>query len=295
MAVMTLSDFETSTEFERLVLSRAVRLLGTDSTAASIVEFPTGDPTQSLIASVSAHAGGSFQKGRQAAFDELLPLLFAAAWKILDLLVEHALANDAKAPRGNKWTIEAKRDHCRSRAGKVAVLSPVVRDALWDLYVATEEARHSLIHRTALVDAGGSLTPHDKDGVALAPIAPLQLWAACRAVRRAADAVITAAISQRNAEDIVANVAASGFVTLNGVSSPATTPGPVLVLMPLPASGVVNIEGVRTRALATAPGARWVDLRLRTDLGEFEGALDDIADQTLAINPAAPPAWLRRV
>lgn len=74
-------------------------------------------------------------------------------------------------------------------------------------YAATEEVRHSLVHRHAEVDkATGDLTGHDRGGRPLGAITAAHQESFCRAVQRAADAVVANALSPRERSDFAWNL-----------------------------------------------------------------------------------------
>ena len=135
---------------------------------------------------------------------DLRPLAFGAAWKVLDLLIELALSQAGLGGTG-RITISSKIAHAKRAAG---LCPPLTSDAaLWGaltaIYVATEEIRHSLVHRLAEVDrATGELTGRDDQGNVLPSITADHQEAFCRAVQRAAQAIVERAISARQRSDL---------------------------------------------------------------------------------------------
>ena len=101
----------------------------------------------------------------------MLPLCFGAAWKIVDLLLEHALEADGITPkRGVRWTIVEKTEHARAMRGRANPLSGdrEIWERILGVYATLEETRNSLVHRTAVFDAAsGSITGVDRAGLSL--------------------------------------------------------------------------------------------------------------------------------
>lgn len=108
MPVSDVQTFADSTAFERLVLDRLMPRYGSDS--ADVIDLReamvgTG-PVQvkiSAFVSLSAHA-----VAEATATASMLPLLFGAAWKLRDLIVELALQQGSAPSRDGNWAIKAK-------------------------------------------------------------------------------------------------------------------------------------------------------------------------------------------
>lgn len=95
-----------------------------------------------------------------AALAVVRPLLFGAAYKVIDQMIELALENGNLKPKhGTRWTFEEKIKHASHRRGKLPPLTN--HSDLWDrtcaLYVGFEHVRHTLVHRSAHVDKNGAL------------------------------------------------------------------------------------------------------------------------------------------
>lgn len=98
-------------------------------TALSVV-FPLIDPGEAASRLdirnssdiVSTHAGfvdlyGPF--GREEIGHQLRPLMFGAAWKVLDLVLEHAFVADGLQPKKpGVWNICEKQKHARAGRGE---------------------------------------------------------------------------------------------------------------------------------------------------------------------------------
>jgi hypothetical protein len=149
--IFTLQDFEEGTAFELYVLERV----------RPAIEQHGGSPIDLRDSKSIAAVGVFFSESVSGAAvdalkDELAPLMFGAAWKILDLLLEFALNRAGLAPARNRWSIAEKQKHALSGHGDRDVLrcSQPVWDTILRVYANTVEHRHCLVHRTAKVDAG---------------------------------------------------------------------------------------------------------------------------------------------
>jgi hypothetical protein len=200
LVISSLTEFEESTAFERWTVEALVPLPARTPHGGR-VDAVTGAVTIAVQpAVVRVYAGGL----REVPVD-LRPLAFGAAWKVLDLMLELAFRNaGTTAPRG-ELRIARKKVLARQAHG---ALVPLTTDRdLWrtltSIYVATIEARHSLVHRLPDVDRNtGTLTGHDRNGQPLVPITAEEQEAFCRAIQRAASAVLAGRISPRERADL---------------------------------------------------------------------------------------------
>jgi hypothetical protein len=201
--ISSLVEFEEATAFERWAL-------------AALVPLPTTRPhtaVKDLQANAVRVAVGTtvvrvYAGGVTEVHVDLRPLAFGAAWKVLDLLLELALSQAGVGSFG-RVAIRTKVGHASKGSG---VCGPLTQDArvwatLTGAYSATEQIRHSLVHRRAQVDqATGELEGQDEHGQALTPINADHQEAFCRAVQRAAHAALNQSISQRERADLAWNL-----------------------------------------------------------------------------------------
>lgn len=99
--IQTVEEFAEATLFERLALDRVRPVLGDESIRDLDLRLP---PQHGGELSGIWLRNTSSADGDNACATALTPLLFGAAWKILDLFVELAL-NSAGKPR-KKWSIK---------------------------------------------------------------------------------------------------------------------------------------------------------------------------------------------
>jgi hypothetical protein len=231
---------------------------------------------------------------------DLRPLAFGAAWKVLDLLLELAYAN-AGTTVGSGWLTIAKKERL-ARQGH-GVLTPLTADrALWRIltstYAATAQARHSLVHRRAEVDrATGMLTGRDDSGQPLVPISAEQQEAFCRAVQRAAMAVIAGHISQRERADLAWQ--------LDQLQAHHQQPGligvqfqpPALLVAPVNLSSgqlVIDIPALIQAAQSSWPGRKQIDATFSFPDGRhFLAEVETAPASVVTIDPDNPPDWLQ--
>lgn len=292
--IRSLTEFEESTAFERWTLEALVPLPARrphqgikDATANHVWITPE-------TAVVRVYAGGV-----QEVHVDLRPLAFGAAWKILDLLLELAYAN-AGTKAGGGWLTIAKKENL-ARQGRGA-LAPLTADrTLWrtltSTYVATTQARHSLVHRLAEVDqATGTLTGRDESGQPLVPISAEQQEAFCRAVQRAAIAVLVGKISRRERFDLAWQLdqlqAHHQQPALGGVQFQP----PALLLAPASLSGgqlVVDIPALIQAAQSSWPDRKQIDATFPLPDGRhFLAEVETAPASVVTVDPDNPPDWL---
>jgi hypothetical protein len=163
--IATVSDFDDETAWERTVLSFALPLMPLTASGATF-DLRTKNVTISLSENLGENAVEEFR-------NTLLPLLFGAAWKILDLGLELAYSQAGLVPQnGTRWTIDEKAGNARAGRGTIPGFSP--SSDLWlalsSLYASTKETRHALVHRRVRVTGTRELIGVDRQGVDLVPI-----------------------------------------------------------------------------------------------------------------------------
>jgi hypothetical protein len=293
--ISSLTEFEESTAFERWTLETLVPLpprrphQAVKDVAANHVWITLG------TAVVRVYAGGV-----QEVHVDLRPLAFGAAWKVLDLLLELAYANAGTTAAGGRLTIATKEGLARQGHG---TLAPLTADhALWltltSTYAATTQARHSLVHRRAEVDrAIGTLTGRDESGQPLLPITAEQQEAFCRAVQRAATAVLAGQISRREHSDLAWQLdqlqAHHQQPALGGVQFQP----PALLLAPATFSGgqlVVDIPALIQAAQSSWPDRKQIDATFSLPDGRHLLAEVETAPaRPVTVDPDNPPDWLQ--
>ncbi|WP_156919349.1 hypothetical protein [Azovibrio restrictus] len=257
--ITTPQEFEDSTAFELYVLEKVRPPLeqhGVDS--IDLRDEEKTAVSSSICVSVCASAVEQLK-------DELTPLLFGAAWKVIDLLLEFALNNRGLSPKSQDWKITEKQNHARNGAGNRCVLgcSPPVWDALLQVYAATVEHRHCLVHRTASIDAAGTLNGVDRNQQPLTPLSRKEQIAFAKAANLVARAVIAGGITLRSEDHLkfqLDQLTNHSRVIAFGVGEPNA---PVEILLSLTNENgqiVLDMSGILERAKKTMPMVHHFDV-----------------------------------
>ena len=198
--IQTVEAFDEATLFERLALDRVRPVLGDESTDE--IDLRSLAQQGGVIVHVRLHCSVSGDAVNSLAV-ALTPLLFGAAWKILDLFVELALNLAGAKPKFENWSINEK---VRAAQGGLGLSSLLTGDAaLWRAvlctYAATHQHRHCVVHRTAQFSSQEEqLTGVDKRGVALLPLTKNELDAFLVIAQEVASAVIAGGLELRSAD-----------------------------------------------------------------------------------------------
>jgi hypothetical protein len=227
----------------------------------------------------------------------LLSLFFGAAWKVLDTVVEVAIASDIRANGRSPWQPAEKEKLLNAGIG--ADMPPVPSD-IWracvQLYINSIEVRHSLVHRTAQVKPNGDLVGETKAKTSLPPVTLRQQAAFCELAQFVALCFETGSMTNRQRHRCLGRLGV--LQSLHGLSDlPLGREGEVIRLKyRLADDGLLPIAKIKSHVAGAAPGYGGIDLELsRPDLvGVLRGELDDVAGESLFIDIASPPPWLER-
>lgn len=287
--ITTQSDFEAETAWERTVLAVAIPVMPLTASGATL-----DLRTRNISIEITSTIGG---EASEALRNSLLPLLFGAAWKILDLALELAFARAGLSPQnGRRWRIDEKSQHAAAGRGSLPGLSSAtdVWQALGHLYKQTLEARHALVHRRVQVDASTrDLTGFDPNGVALRPVSYDEQMAFCRLAQRVGQAIAEGALRPRVEADLRKQLADLRYHHGVAVTSNASNRPPVRAIDDLPASGQIDVPHLLAEARARFPGAQYVDLELQlVDGRSLVGELESAPQEIVTVDPATPPNWL---
>jgi hypothetical protein len=298
--ITTLAEFEDATAFERLALAEGFPLLANTVTNAMLNLRGAAEGTL-----VQVMVGGSLGgQARQELIDHLRPLFFGAAWKILDLLLEFAFYADGRRPKKAVWTIEEKKVYANRHCGQC---SPwLVHHDLWelicDIYVATVEARHSLVHRRFLLSPAGDMTDiRDRQGVRKPDLTAAEQEAFSKMTQRVASATLTSALSNRERSAIAwlfDQLAAHH--KRSPLGGHKTCPIEVVCVDATHTScgWVVNADRVNEEVRRVFANRPFYDIEIhfpRTGLPPIIGPLEYLpGGSAVPIDPQSPPGWARR-
>ena len=200
LMISTQQDFEEGTAFELYVLERVRPAI--EQHGGAYIDL-RGSKT---VAAVGISVGGiCSEAGVNELKDQLAPLLFGAAWKVLDLLLEFALNKARLTPKANEWRIAEKQQHALKGRGDRSVLqcSQPVWETLLRVYANTDEHRHCLIHRTAKVEEGtGTMEGIDRKQRPLRPLTRDHQVALAKVAALAARGVIEGGIDRRSEDHL---------------------------------------------------------------------------------------------
>lgn len=298
--IRTVADFEDASAFERYAIQEA---LGTSPSGPSSSAIDLTEPGPKKIAvnlSENLSAGAV-----STTVNKLKPLLFGAAYKVLDLLIELALNSAGLIPNRDRWSFEEKVRHAQARAG---TLVPLTSSASWpvlcELYERLLELRHSLVHRTATLGADGTLKGVMQNGAPTHALTPDEQTEFSLVVLAVGDAVVRqdfgGRVDARVAERLNRLSAVHGSAPLSNVAGADHMP--VLVRARLE-----TLPDGRFRLDRDAPlnQARQVFSTASEFDGEFVGLdaegrqrtyhcqLEQVSEAVVDFDPANPPGWLR--
>ncbi|MGW0121736.1 hypothetical protein [Streptomyces sp. NPDC003327] len=300
----TRAEFEDATEFERYVLDRATPLMPPSKTTSVIELGP--DDSISLGAGVvetttvtvgAADATGSAQG--QLSTDDIRVLLFGAAWKVLDQLVEFALESAGVRPaRGNRYEIRAKAD--KAQAGSVAPVPPFdnhpdVWTRVMKVYASTEELRHSFTHRQLPVRQG-VLHGVSKSGTPLAmQLTSNEQSAFCQVAVGVGEAVIKNSLPSRRANQL--SWVLDQLTSHHGQPPFGATAAqgliPRVVVRRSPNELTIDFRSIHQRARAAVSGVSHYDLEIHLPDGRVLAApLEDVPEDEVSFSVDSPPDWL---
>jgi hypothetical protein len=290
------ADFADDTDFERFILDR----LGTHrvrvASPGAIHDHRGAAGHGHVIIGVGAAEGGG--RRRQELRQSLRPVGFGAAYKILDLLVEHVL-------RANGHT------SIKQFATKTAALAqqptslPVPLDShpgFWDrmasLYGNLQEARHAVTHRRTQVTPGGDLEIYDNQTQIIDTVTSAEIASFVAAVHALAEGVIGGVQDERQINIVAWHLNAlqprHGSPALSA-SDPDAGRRLLKVDLTTLDDGRLRFEVGRARAIVDVQESSIWDLELHAEDRVFVGRWEDVPDRNAAnydFHPASPPSWL---
>lgn len=292
------ADFANDTDFERFALD----LLGPHRVRADEaggIYHDEADPVGGGRRRSTIHLSGRISMGGGTAREELRqslrPLGFGAAYKILDLLIEHVLR-----AKGQRLNFKEKSSALAKRPASLPVPLDGRAD-VWDriaaVYVALQDARHAVTHRRAQVASSGDLEIYANDRLLADTISGAELAAFAAAVHTLAEAVIDGDADPRRMNIVVWHMNTlrrrHRLPTLPAIDPDA---GRRLLISDLTLidGGLVQFDLARAHEIvAGQPTGLW-DVELRAGGRVFVGRWEDVPNHETGIefHPASPPDWL---
>lgn len=297
--IQTVEEFAETTLFERLTLDRMHPVLGDESTDEIDLRSPNAQG--GVIVHLRLHCSVSGNAVNSLAI-ALTPLLFGAAWKILDLFVELALNQSGAKPKRKNWTIDEKVMAAQEGLGTSSLLTG--DDALWRAilctYAATHQHRHCVVHRTAqFSNQAVELTGVDKNGAELRPMSKNELDTFLVIAQAIANAVIEGGLDARSADYLRFEIDQlrehTGLTELGGKRRSK----PVMVrLLPTLVAGdlcEIDFKAAYTRAVEARPHSHydvWIDYPDDSERILF-ARMEDVPMETVRFTLDSPPAFLQ--
>lgn len=193
------ADFADDTDLERLTVARlGAARADAEGTIYDLRGQKRSDPPRierTLTASVGFDA-------RQELRQSLQPVAFGAAYKIVDMLVEHVLRSGGASGR---LRFAHKTQSLRARPASLPV--PFAsHDDLWDrvakLYTAFQDARHALTHRRAGTGPSGELRVYDERGRQTDVISAFEMTSFAAAALGASELVVASSDNPRRIAEL---------------------------------------------------------------------------------------------
>jgi len=299
MLIRTVADLFAATEFERYALESA----DPPQTSNACLDLRQPDAAFRIHA-VSVVALG--QSEIDAAVLRFRPLLFGTAWKCLDLALELGLHQAGIPPHNQRiqeYSIKQKGDRAADAVLPPLSADPLVWDRLVELYRATIEVRHCLVHRTLQLNSRGDMTHmRDRNGQPIPDFTTSGQDAFAQAARHALQAVFNCGNDARTRALLVYQLdrvnAIHGLGVLGGgAHRPVEHQVRISAAIQPDGRWVVDIDAARAGFLSAWPNmpANLLVTPVGADnalplVGRLEEAEGGSA---VIIDPLAPPQWMR--
>jgi hypothetical protein len=240
-----------------------------------------------------------------ATLERVRPLVFGAAFKLIDLMLDLALESDGfTPPRGRPWSMAEKAAKARDGAGNLPPITnqfPELWERLCVLYAEWMEVRHSLVHRTAQVDPStGTLTGHDIAGTPLPSISGGEQEQFVRLAVEAIGVVLQQDLSPRIRRVLAWRVNQLGsHHKLAAIKDGASPANPVRVMVNLePLEGGrwrIDAPEIHDSVERITPSATFIDCECHVLVDWVDRVflcdLDHVGD-VVDFDLQAPPEWL---
>ena len=295
------SDFEQRTEYERLVLDATYPLIARPAAGAVI------DVTERGHRSININLNDGFElrsefpplgsgSSSTGSFD-IRPLVFGAAWKVLDQLVETAIGH----PTGQHITIANKVANATNQP-PASPFSQVLWDRIVTVYNSFAEMRNSIMHRRFWLDIAADVMRGEAKTPSAPPPAPVtfdEQAAFCRAAQGVAATALSQSLTARSFSQLAwlfDQLNAHHGLGLIGGGQNVEGPIPIVKTRLEQAGDKFVLDGayIHQEAHAGAPGASAFDLLIELVGGRsLAGQLEDVPQAMTTIDIDDPPPWLR--
>jgi hypothetical protein len=292
-------EFEDDTAFERYALNLTFPLI-MPSQGSTVIDLRGQEPSVSVSVRPGVAEGATSVgvSGRRIPLKDWRPLLFLAAWKVLDFLIEYALYQSGR--RDPSYSFKIKVNACS--AGLKAPHNFSGHNDIWkaltSLYVGIVDLRHTYVHRHLPVGDDGALYAEDNNRQQTGkPFTFVQQESMCRVAQRAADAVITGSMDRRAAGDLAYHLdvlrAHHKGKPLNGVEAPLRNFVVQIARHPDETGQVaLDIDAIRKAASEQTSDATYFDLEVYLPDRVLKGRLEDADAGCVRFRPDSSPDWL---
>ncbi len=189
----TLTELTDTTAFERLALESTAALRPSETRKLGTVDQRNGTGSQTIYPdSVPSEEAERLRLS-------LRPLMFGAAWKILDLIVDYVI----QAPPFKSTQFSEKIERVNSSNPPPPFdQHPSLWTAIMTTYSGTVELRNNLIHRQAHISATRDLTGVNKNTRQSETLTADQQLAFCRLSQRVVNCTLSGTATERDLFDI---------------------------------------------------------------------------------------------
>ncbi|MGE0822685.1 MAG: hypothetical protein AB7G75_06165 [Candidatus Binatia bacterium] len=292
-------DFKDNIAYERLVLTTLIEVeTAYHGQRGAIIDLRSFPRKITLIGGASVR-----DQVIKEVVPRLRPLIFVAAYKILDLFVEFVLKLKGQTPPQEGWSFEKKKNLLANRSYQLpSILSPT--DEIWDrmvaLYTNLSEARHCVVHRRSNQNSDGTLFIQDRSGNALLPLTAQEQEKFAEATYVLSESVTRQEISNRQRNAILNALDyldAHHRYPKTGMTVPGEIPQIIANLTPLSAGRwQLDIESIRNYLAETQPWAKIADIALHRPgepVAAFSTRLEDWNTDMLEFSEGILPHGVR--
>jgi hypothetical protein len=292
------TNYAADTDLERFVLDRlgTHRIRLAEPTATHDVRGRVGGVGGTIFVKVGEATTGLGARDELAR--SLRPLGFGAAYKVLDLLVEHVLRADGAGP--DRLTFEKKSASLKRRPSQLPV-PPDGRPDLWDrlarTYASLQEARHAVTHRRAQASQAGDLEIYDDNRAVIDCVSSGEISAFAAAVHATAELVIEGSSDDRRLDIVTWHLndlhLRHGLPRLPALDPNADRRLLVMNLIELE-DGQLRFDAALAKETVDGQQPSLWDLQLHAGPRVFVGHWEDLGSHASSVDfhPASPPSWL---
>lgn len=291
-AVTTRAEFLDRYALDRQILAQMIEMPSMRGDYRGAIDLGGPAETGKIISahmedSLSAQAIEEFKEG-------LRSLFFGTTWRLLDGIVELALAQDpALSSRGVPWQAGEKKKLIAQGRGVLNEFSGAIWRVMTALYINTIDLRNALVHRKAELRPDGALTGYTTAGAPLAPVGAQEQVHLCELAQWLAHAIEQGSLNSREQRRVIALLAAVFTIHRQSIANPPPLCRVAFVKCSIVEDMQLDLQRVRQRVGA---GQFGIDLQVRTPHGTFlQGEIDDVPDQTVTIDLDSLPPWLKIV